>query len=183
MARVQTELATARSQLQAQEDAARQRSVQLTALQNQASAELQDAIAKGAVAVEPQPNGLLLRVGGNVLFRTGQAGIRSAGRTTLDDIAEFLQLYPDYPVRVEGHTDNIPVGPNSPWPTNWELSSARAAAAVGYLENKGVDPKRVSVGGYAEYQPLGDNDSREGRAQNRRIEIVVVAPPTAGASQ
>ncbi|PON12675.1 hypothetical protein C2W62_38355, partial [Candidatus Entotheonella serta] len=66
---------------------------------------------------------------------------------------------------------------------NWELSSARAAAAVRYLISQGVDPKRISVGGYAEHQPIGDNATREGRAQNRRIEIVVEAPPSADASQ
>jgi chemotaxis protein MotB len=183
MANIQTALSSTRDQLQAREEAAEQRRQQLAALQNRALAELQEATANGSVAVEPLPSGLLLRVGGNVLFSTGQANIRSEGQATLDDIAEFLKLYPDYAVRVEGHTDDIPVGPNSQWPTNWELSTARASAAVRYLESRGIEPKRIAVGGYAEHQPLGDNQTREGRAENRRIEIVVVAPPAADASQ
>jgi chemotaxis protein MotB len=169
--------------LQAQEDVTRQYSDQISALQTQASETLQEAVTNGAVVVEPQPHGLLLRVGGSVLFSGGQASIRSAGRATLDDIAEFLQMYPDYPVRVEGHTDSIPVGSNSRWASNWELSTARAAAAVRYLESKGIDANRISAGGYAEHRPLGDNQTREGRAQNRRIEIVVVVPSTADASR
>jgi chemotaxis protein MotB len=111
-----------------------------------------------------------------VLFSGGQSRIRGAALATLDKIAEFLEANPDYGVRVEGHTDSIPVGSSSRWASNWELATARASAAVRYLESKGIDPNRLYAGGYAEFQPLADNDTREGRAQNRRIEIVV-APP------
>jgi len=183
LANVQTELSSARSQLQSQAEVARQQSDQLATLQKQASEMLQETIANGAVAVEPQPHGVLLRIGGSVLFGGGQATIRSAGHATLDDIAEFLQRYPDYPVRVEGYTDSLPVSSDSRWASNWELSTARAAAAVRYLESKGVDVNRMSAGGYAEYRPLADNETREGRAKNRRIEIVLATPTTADASQ
>ncbi len=179
MSSMQTSLSSARGQLKARENAEQQRSEQLQTLQNQASAELQEAIDNGSITVEPQANGLLLRVGGSVLFRPGQAGIRREGRATLDDITEFLQAHPDYKARVEGHTDNIPIGSaKSLWPTNWELSTARAAAAVRYFESKGIDTRRLSVGGYSFHQPLDTNETREGRARNRRIEIVLVAPET-----
>jgi chemotaxis protein MotB len=183
LANVQTDLSSARSQLQTQEDTAQQRSDQLETLQKQALETLQEAITNGSVVVEPQPRGLLLRVGGSVLFSGGQASIRSAGRATLDAITEFIQMYPDYQVRVEGHTDSLPVSSNSRWASNWELSTARASAAVRYLESKGIDVNRISAGGYAEHRPLGDNKTPEGRAQNRRIEIVLVVPPTTDASQ
>ncbi len=179
MAGMQTSLSSARGQLQEREDVERQRDKQLQTLRNQASAELQEAIENGSVVVEPQVDGLLLRVGGNVLFRPGQANIRREGRATLDAITEFLQAHPDYKARVEGHTDNIPIGSaKSLWPTNWELSTARASAAVRYFESQGIDTKRLSVGGYSFHQPLDTNETREGRARNRRIEIVLVPSAT-----
>ena len=176
VAQTRSDLSAAQDKLNQQAAAAQQRSEQLTALRDAASTQLQDAIADGAVVVEAQPNGVLLRIGGSVLFGAGQSRIRRAALATLDKIADFLEANPDYGVRVDGHTDSIPPGSGSRWASNWELATARASAAVRHLESKGIDPNRLYAGGYAEFQPLADNDTREGRAQNRRIEIVV-APP------
>ena len=77
-------------------------------------------------------------------------------------------------VRVEGHTDNVPTNGAGNFPTNWELSSARALAVVRFLQECGVDPTRLSGAGFGEFQPISPNDTPEGRSLNRRIEIVLV---------
>ena len=115
-----------------------------------------------------------------LLFDSGEAEVKTAGREVLDKIAQnLLNKYPDRPIRVEGHTDNVPIGSElrAKFPTNWELSTARATAAVRYLQDYGkVDPARLSAIGYAEYHPIASNDTEEGRAKNRRIEIILLPP-------
>jgi chemotaxis protein MotB len=97
----------------------------------------------------------------------------------LDEIVKALQAFSDYQISVEGHTDNIPIGSQRQdvWPTNWELSSVRAVAAVRYLESQGIASERLSASGLSYYRPLASNDTEEGRAQNRRIEIILKQPP------
>ena len=95
---------------------------------------------------------------------------------TLDRLAELLQEMPSYQVRFAVHTDSIPLRQGSKWPTNWELSTARAAKLVRYLIDKGVAGERLSTGGYGEYRPVADNDTPEGRRQNRRVEVVIKLP-------
>jgi chemotaxis protein MotB len=75
---------------------------------------------------------------------------------------------------VEGHTDDVPIK-SAAFPSNWELSAARAIAVVRFLQDQGVDPAKLAAAGYGEYQPIAGNDTPEGRAQNRRIEITLAA--------
>jgi len=121
-----------------------------------------------------------------VLFDSGMAEIRKAGREVLDKISKnLLNKYPDRAIRVEGHTDNVPIGRElrARFPTNWELSTARATAAARYLQDHGsVDPERLSAVGYSEYHPIAGNDTEEGRAKNRRIEIILLPPESPLAS-
>ena len=95
---------------------------------------------------------------------------------TLDRLAAILQELPSHQVRFEVHTDNIPLRQGSRWPTNWELSTARAAKLARYLIDKGVAPERLSIGGYGEYRPVADNSTPEGRQQNRRVEVIIKPP-------
>jgi len=115
-----------------------------------------------------------------LLFDSGEVEVKKGGRDVLDKIAQnLLNKYPDRPIRVEGHTDNVPIGSElrAKFPTNWELSTARATAAVRYLQDSGkVDSKRLSAIGYAEYHPIADNKSESGQAKNRRIEIILLPP-------
>ncbi|MBD3180779.1 OmpA family protein [Candidatus Poribacteria bacterium] len=115
-----------------------------------------------------------------VLFDSGRAEIKESGREVLNKISKnLLNKYPDRAILVEGHTDNVPIGSDlkSKFPTNWELSTARATAAVRYLQDKGqVDPERLAAVGYSEYHPISSNDIPEGRAKNRRIEIILLPP-------
>lgn len=107
----------------------------------------------------------------SILFSSGSAETSDQAQKIFDEIATILKNYSN-PVQVEGFTDNIPI--NSPkYPTNWELSSARASAIVKYLAARGVAPDRLSAVGYGEYQPVASNATEEGRAQNRRVAIMV----------
>ena len=115
-----------------------------------------------------------------VLFDSGKAEVKKAGNDVLDKIAKnLLNRYPDRAILVEGHTDNVPIGNElrTRFPTNWELSTARATSAVRYLQDHGrVAPRRLSAIGYSEYHPIASNDTEEGRAKNRRIEIILLPP-------
>lgn len=120
----------------------------------------------------------VIRVGDKILFDSGSSQLKPRGREVLTLIADTLGKFPGRQVRVEGHTDNKPVvnkRTKMRFPTNWELSSARATSAVRYLiENGGLDPTRVIAAGLGEHHPIASNDSTEGRARNRRIEIVLM---------
>ena len=121
---------------------------------------------------------LKLDVKGKILFETGKATLSSEGKVLLDAIAEEVLLnthYADYAVRVEGHTDNAPIGGSEL--RNWNLSTERAIAAVKYLQvHAGVDAQRLAATGYAFYQPIDTTDTPEAKAKNRRIEIILVPP-------
>ena len=121
---------------------------------------------------------LKLDVKGKILFETGKATLSSEGKTLLDALAEEVLLntnYADYAVRVEGHTDNAPIGGSEL--RNWNLSTERAIAAVKYLQvHAGVDAQRLAATGYAFYQPIDTTDTPEAKAKNRRIEIILVPP-------
>jgi chemotaxis protein MotB len=122
----------------------------------------------------------------SILFSSGSADTSEQAQKIFDEIAVILKNYSN-PVQVEGFTDNIPIK-SAKYPTNWELSTARASAIVKYLVSKGVAPERLSAVGYGEYQPVVSNATEQGRAQNRRVAImiakrkmdrpkVIVAPP------
>ena len=121
---------------------------------------------------------LRLDVKGKILFETGSAILSTEGKALLDAIAEEVLLntnYADYAVRVEGHTDNTPIGGSEL--RNWNLSTERAIAAVKYLQvHAKVNAQRLAATGYAFYQPIDTADTAEAKAKNRRIEIILVPP-------
>lgn len=121
---------------------------------------------------------LRLDVKGKILFETGSAILSTEGKALLDAIAEEVLLnrnYADYAVRVEGHTDNTPIGGSEL--RNWNLSTERAIAAVKYLQvHAKVNAQRLAATGYAFYQPIDAADTPEAKAKNRRIEIILVPP-------
>lgn len=115
-----------------------------------------------------------LRVKDNILFPTGEAGLSDPGRALLARLAARLEDS-DYRITVEGHTDNRPI---QTWryPSNWELSAARAAAVVRELIDAGIDPERLQAVGLADTQPIAGNDTPSGRAENRRVDLVLERP-------
>lgn len=121
---------------------------------------------------------LKLDVKGKILFETGSAILSTEGKELLDAITEEVLLnadYSDYAIRIEGHTDNTPIGGSAL--RNWNLSTERAIAAVKYLqEHADVSAERLAATGYAFYQPIDTADTPEAKAKNRRIEIILVPP-------
>ena len=113
-----------------------------------------------------------------ILFDSGMAEVRGEGRKVLGSIGKVLKDITNKDIRIEGHTDNIPIKGElkSKYPTNWELSTARATAVARYLQDEAkVTPERLVAAGYGEYRPVALNDTAENRALNRRIEIVLTA--------
>jgi chemotaxis protein MotB len=115
-----------------------------------------------------------------VMFDSGEANLKPEGDSVLRKIAAILGGHPELKIQVIGHTDNVPI--RNRFASNWELSAARALAAVHFLTEKaGVDPRRVGAAGYGEYRPIADNATAEGRARNRRIAITIIPDELAGA--
>ena len=119
----------------------------------------------------------VIKLTDEVLFNSGSAELKPTGEKVLSLIAESLNSYPDRAISVEGHTDNVPILHKDRYESNWELSAARALAAVNYFQqNNQVDPKRLKVVGYGQYRPISSNETAEGRKIRRRIEIKLLPP-------
>jgi len=150
---------------------------------SQAQKTLEDRLAQEIqdkqVKLERLEKGLVITVVGDLLFDSGKATVRPEAYSVLDKVSKVLnENVPDFNVGIEGHTDNVPIK-HSSWKSNWELSSARALSVLHYLTNKeNVDPARLSAIGYGEYRSVASNDSKSGRQQNRRVEIVIVPKVT-----
>ncbi len=111
----------------------------------------------------------------SLLFSGGQSDMRGAAKLLLADIVPDLKKFKG-DIIVEGHTDDLPLGRHSHFGSNWELSTARAFSVIKFLEQEGVDPGKMSARGYGEYRPRVPNISPENRAENRRIELILLNP-------
>jgi chemotaxis protein MotB len=137
--------------------------------------EAKGKLGKGELEVRAVPEGVALTLREGGFFGSGSADVRPQAAETLEAIA--AQLGPATEIRVEGHTDNQPIH-SAQFPSNWELSSARASAIAHFLLEHGqLAPSHLSVAGYAEFHPLASNASDEGRSRNRRVDIVFLAAP------
>lgn len=116
---------------------------------------------------------LVLVLGERITFRVGEAELLVDFRPALSRIAQFIAHKEGYDVVVLGHTDNTPIH-NAQFPSNWELSAARAVDVAKFLLENGVRPERVSIQGYSEYRPLYANTTPENRQANRRVEIMLI---------
>ncbi|HAV64868.1 MAG TPA: hypothetical protein DCY13_21175 [Verrucomicrobiales bacterium] len=132
------------------------------------------ALATKDITISELEGKLTLSILDRILFDSGKAIIKPEGEEVLRKIATVLDQFPGRQIHVTGHTDNVPIR-TSQFPSNWELSAARALAAVRFLvEQAGTDPKRLAAVANGEFQPIADNATAEGRASNRRIAIVVL---------
>lgn len=139
--------------------------------------EMRGALESKDVAISELKGKLTVTILDRVLFNSGEAEINEDGQQILAKIATVLSRFPKRQVHVIGHTDNLPIRASSfaRYTNNWELSTARATTAVKVLvEKAGVPPQRLGAVGYGEFHPIADNETPEGRARNRRIEIVVL---------
>ena len=137
---------------------------------------LKDEIAAQEIELVELEDTLKVVFVDKILFDSGSIDINEKGKKLLLVVAESVRGHKDQKVVVEGHTDNRPLGPTlkEKFPSNWELSTARAAAVVRFLQKEGrLQPQRLSARGYSFYQPVASNNTEEGRHQNRRIEIIL----------
>jgi chemotaxis protein MotB len=142
---------------------------------------LKSELEAGQVTITQLKGRLTLTMTDKILFNSGEADVKQEGKKVLDKISGVLKNIQDKDVRIEGYTDNVPIssGLKGKYPTNWELSTARATAVVRYLQESGSFPgNRLIAAGYGENYPVAANTTPDGRQQNRRIEIVLVPKET-----
>jgi chemotaxis protein MotB len=138
---------------------------------------LKSELAAGQVTITQLKGRLSVNMVDKILFNSGEAQVKPAGFKVLDRVGEVLKKIEDKDIRVEGHTDNVPISASlqAKYPTNWELSTDRATAVVRYLQEKaGIPANRLIASGYGDTHPVASNATPEGRQENRRIEIVLV---------
>ena len=138
--------------------------------------ELNKEISQGQIEITQLKDKLSLTMVEKILFDSGSEMIKEDGKKVLDRVGDILKNIDDKQITIEGHTDNIPISTRlqQKFPTNWELSTSRAATVVRYLQEKtGIDPQLLIAAGVAEYRPVDSNETKEGRAKNRRIEIIL----------
>jgi chemotaxis protein MotB len=132
----------------------------------------QGKLAAGSVTTRIAPDGLVISLHDAGFFASGSADVNPASLHILTTIIEAL---PNRRLRVEGHTDNVPIHTQQ-YATNWELSTARASAIARFIiERHTIDANNLSAAGYAEFHPVASNDTEEGRTQNRRVDIIVLS--------
>lgn len=136
-------------------------------------AKFKKMIDAGKLDITVRRGQIVLALGTDILFDTGKTEIKEDGRASLAEVAEALKTVSGRRFQVAGHTDTIPIKTKE-FPSNWELSTARAVAVVKLLNDKGVRPDALSAAGYAEFDPATSNATDKGRTKNRRIEIVIV---------
>ena len=147
--------------------------------------EMRAALESRDVTISQLQGKLTVTILDRVLFDSGEADLKADGEAVLRKVASILAQHTNLTIHVVGHTDNVPIraSARARFPSNWELSAARALAAVRFLtESAGVDPRRIGAVGYGEFRPIADNATPEGRAQNRRIAITVLSEELAGGS-
>ncbi|TFG59175.1 MAG: chemotaxis protein MotB [Deltaproteobacteria bacterium] len=133
-------------------------------------------ISEGQVTISELKGKLTVNMVDAVLFDTGKAEVKQGGLEVLKKVISILKGETEKAIRIEGHTDDVPISGTlaKRFPTNWELSAARAINVTRFLQEQGIDPDVLSAVAYGEYKPISDNETPEGRAMNRRIEIILI---------
>ncbi|WP_455217300.1 OmpA family protein, partial [Kaarinaea lacus] len=147
--------------------------LELRSIASRVKQDLTDLIDKDLVSVKEKDLWLEVEIKSSILFPSGSASPTGLAEPVLNKIAAILGSY-DNQVQVEGFTDNVPIT-NEVYPSNWELSAARAASVVHLFTRAGVRPERLSAVGYGEYKPIASNSTEEGRGKNRRVNIIILS--------
>ncbi|HEY5523530.1 MAG TPA: OmpA family protein [Desulfuromonadaceae bacterium] len=140
-------------------------------------ANMKNEISQGQVTISELKDKLTVNMEAAMLFDSGRADIKPEGVVILNKMVETLKKVSDKAIRIEGHTDVVQItgALTRTFPTNWELSAARAINVTKFLQQQGIDPRNLSAAAFAEHKPVADNGTKDGRARNRRIEITLVA--------
>jgi chemotaxis protein MotB len=134
---------------------------------------LKAMVDTGKLEVAMRKGRMTLKLPDNILFSTGRTGLKKAGREALKSVAEVLKTVEERDFVIAGHTDNVPIK-GGRYKSNWDLSTARAVSVVKLMIDAGVPATRLAAAGFGEFDPVGDNKTPEGRAQNRRLEIILM---------
>jgi chemotaxis protein MotB len=156
-------------ELRKQQAAAEARAAQFREL----AARFKKLVDAGQLKVTMRGGRMVLELSNDVLFDSGRTDLKEVGKKTLAEVAAVLRTMGDRRFQVAGHTDNVQIR-TARFPSNWELSTARAVEVVKLLVDSGMDSRNLSASGYSEFAPLDSNDTPDGRARNRRIEITLV---------
>ena len=170
------ELATAKEELSKEVAAKSGELAELKGTYDKLEEKMKDEIAKGDISLSQDGGRLRVGLVDKILFDSGEAAISKRGEEVLARVGAVLATIDDKQIQVSGHTDKTPISGKltGQFPTNWELSTARATNVVRFLSEKaGVPPQRLVASGYAEYHPISNNKTAAGRARNRRIEILL----------
>jgi chemotaxis protein MotB len=151
----------------------------LIRMQRQVQDAMQSLIDAKLVTVRRENMWLEIEINADILFPSGAGEFAPAAEPVLDKLAQVLKPFPN-PIRVEGHTDDRPIK-TAAFPSNWELSAARAASVVHQFTRQGIDPLRLEIVGFGEFHPRQPNDTSEGRNANRRVVVLVLEEVSAGA--
>jgi chemotaxis protein MotB len=137
---------------------------------------MKSEISKGQVTISELKGKLTVNMVDSILFDSGKAEVKKGGLEILGKVTSILKDVNDKSIRIEGHTDNVQISRAlaQRYPTNWELSAARAINVARYLQGQGIDPGQLSAVADGEWKPVATNDTEEGKAKNRRIEIILV---------
>lgn len=165
-------------QLEAERQAREARLAEVQGTYDELVGKLEEEIQRGEVKISELKGKLTVNVVDKILFDSGKAELKVEGIRVLQQIGDILKSAVDKNIQVEGHTDNVPIRGTlaQKYPTNWELSTARATTVLHFLQDKASIPgERLSAVGYGEYHPIATNGTAEGRAKNRRIQIVLAA--------
>ena len=150
----------------------------LSAQADQLENQLKEEIDKGEITLKRHKTKTIINIDNRICFDSGSAVLKGSIKRSLKKISKTLMAFPDNNIRIEGHTDNVPIRSRQ-FPSNWELSSSRALAVLRFLVDQSkIDPGRLSAAGYGEYQPVGPNDTAKTRKLNRRVDIVILPTDT-----
>lgn len=186
--RLQQQITDLASQVEKERVARETRVAEVKSTYDELVSKMESEITRGEITISDLQGRLTVNMVERILFDSGRADVKPAGLEVLRRVGEILGGVKEKEIRVEGHSDNIPISTRlaQTFPSNWELSTARATNVVHFLQEKvGIPGERLSACGFSEFRPVADNATSEGRAQNRRIQIVLVpieerveAPPT-----
>ncbi|MCP2501240.1 MAG: OmpA family protein [Deltaproteobacteria bacterium] len=137
---------------------------------------MKSEISKGQITISELKGKLTVNMVDSILFDSGRAEVKKGGLEILGKVVSILKDVKDKSIRIEGHTDDVQISRAlaQRYPTNWELSAARAVNVARFLQDQGIDPANLSAAAYGEWKPVATNDTAEGKAKNRRIEIILV---------
>lgn len=150
----------------------------LDAVENELSQALLEYANQGLVNVNRTDRGVEVEMKSSMLFESGSARLSREALKALRNVILIVKPLPNL-INIEGHTDNVPISTIS-FPSNWELSAARAASVVHYFAKLGVGSERMAAIGYGEFRPLSSNDTAEGRKNNRRVNLLIMSQQTEG---